>query len=113
MTFGLSIAIEQHGDKQVLILDGRVDTTTTPSLEKELNHLLEAKHKKVILDFGKVDYLSSAGLRLLLSSTKKFQSHGGQLSLCDIGEEVMEIMKMAGFERVLLIYPNLHEALKV
>ncbi|MES2122120.1 MAG: STAS domain-containing protein [Chlamydiota bacterium] len=113
MTIGLNIVIEQSGGVQILKLEGRVDAITTPSLERELGALVETHHEKLLLDFSKVDYLSSAGMRLLLSYTKKMKGKGGVFAMCDIGEDVMEILKMAGFDKVLAFYPNEAEALKL
>ncbi|MBS0620030.1 MAG: STAS domain-containing protein [Verrucomicrobia bacterium] len=112
MAIGLDIAIEQSGENYILRLDGRVDAITTPALEREISSLFDAGHHTVLLDFEKVDYLSSAGMRLLLASTKRFMAKKGRFALFQIGDEVQEILKMAGFERVLAIYLNEADAIK-
>lgn len=112
MGLGLNIAIEEVGGKCVLRLEGRIDAVTSPSLEKEIAHLFEGGHKHMLLDCLKVDYLSSAGMRLLLSSTKKFKGAKGHFALCNLEDEVMEIIKVAGFERVLEIYSSEADGLK-
>lgn len=112
MGIGLNITAEQSGGTHILRLGGRVDAVTTPALEREVARLLEGERVKIILDFSKVDYLSSAGMRLLLSATRKLKGKNGALALCDINEEVMEILQVAGFERVLAIFPNEKDALK-
>lgn len=86
-------------------IEGRVDAAAAPILEKKMESLIEKAHL-VLMDFSKVDYLSSSGMRIMLSASKKLKAHGGKLVFFGINHEVMEIIKVAGFERILLIYPN-------
>lgn len=111
MAMGISIQIEEKGDKRVIRLEGRIDAAATPLLENKLDELLKAGHKKIAIEFSRVDYISSAGLRFLLAATKKTKSAKGMLVLAGIQDEVMEIIKMAGFERILHIFPNEIKAL--
>ena len=107
----LKIAAEDQGKNKVLRLDGRLDAVSSPALEKKIFEFVEGGHIRILLDFSQVDYLSSAGLRLMLSATKKVRAKGGLLVFCSLQDEVMEIVKMAGFERMLPIYPNEQQAL--
>lgn len=111
MTFGLSVKIREIDSKTVMQIDGRLDATSAPVLENKLAELITAEKKLLVVDFAKVDYLSSAGMRLLLSTTKKIKGMNGKLHFCSISDEVMEIIKMAGFERILHIFPTEEEAL--
>lgn len=113
MVVGLNIVLEENGGKSLLHLEGRIDAVTATSLEREINHLYETGHRKILLDFLQVDYLSSAGMRLFLSASKKLKANQGFLLFYNLGDDVMEIIRIAGFERVLRIYPNEQEALKV
>ena len=97
----------------VIHCEGRLDATTTIKLENAINQLIDAKNIRVVVDFNKVDYLSSAGMRLLLSMTKRLKTMGGQLVLCAIHDDVMEIIKMAGFEQILNIYYSQDEAVRI
>lgn len=111
MGIGISIQIEEKGEKRVVRLEGRVDASATPVLESKLDELLKAGHVKIAIDFSRVDYISSAGLRFLLAATKKTRAAKGMLVIAAIQDEVMEIIKMAGFERILHIFPNENKAL--
>jgi len=111
VTFGLNVKIHEVSYKTVMQIDGRLDATSAPVLENKLSELITAGKKKLVIDFAKVDYLSSAGMRLLLSTTKKIKGLDGKLHFCSISDEVMEIIKMAGFERILHIFPTEEEAL--
>ncbi len=112
MTMSIKIQSEVKTNKQILRVEGRLDASSAPILEVRLNELIDAKHTQILIDFSKLDYLSSAGMRLLLSMTKKLKSIEGSLKFCGINEEVMEIIKMAGFERILEIYLTEKEALE-
>jgi len=111
MGIGISIRTEEKDKKQVIRLEGRIDAACTPILETKLEELLKAGHTRLVIDFSRVDYISSAGLRFLLSATKKAKAAKGMLTLSSIQDEVMEIIKMAGFERILHIFPNEEKAL--
>ncbi|MBM3192811.1 MAG: STAS domain-containing protein [Chlamydiae bacterium] len=94
----------------ILRCEGRLDATTAPRLEDEINTLLDQERIKIMIDFTRIDYLSSAGMRLLLSMTKRLKAKKGKLSIFALHDEVSEIIHMAGFEKVLAIYPNQEEA---
>lgn len=110
MTVGLNVKINEVSRGTIIRVDGRLDAASAPILENKLNELIAAGKKRLILDLAKVDYLSSAGMRLLISTTKKLKAMEGKLHFCSINEEVMEIIKMAGFERILSIFPTEQEA---
>jgi anti-anti-sigma factor len=99
--------------KGIIILrcEGRLDATTAPHLENEINKLIDQERNKIMIDFSRIDYLSSAGMRLLLSVTKRLINKRGKLSIFAIHEEVREIISMAGFEKVLAIYHTEEEAM--
>lgn len=101
---------EQHG-KVILRPEGRLDAISSPQLETALNRILDEKQTRILIDFNKIDYLSSAGMRLLLSMTKRLKTKGGGLGLFSIHEDVMEIIRMAGFEHILSIYHDEKQAL--
>lgn len=111
MSVGLQVDFENQGEKTVVRLSGRLDATTSPALEAKAQEILGKQGTKILLDFARVDYLSSAGMRFLLSATKKVKTAGGVLALCSLSDDVMEIIKMAGFERILHIFPTENEAL--
>ncbi len=112
MSMRLNIELEEIPPKIVLRIEGRLDAPSSPTLEKKIHSLLEEDHLFLVLDFSQIDYLSSAGMRLLLSTTKKLKAKGGSLALFSIVEEVMEIIKLAGFEKILNIFKTEQEALQ-
>ena len=111
MVVGLNIQEQDVNGVKVLRLEGRLDAISSNLLEKKMQELLDHSHVYCILDFTKVGYLSSAGMRLLLSMTKKMKQEEGMLAICSMHDDVMEIIRMAGFERILAIYPLEKEAI--
>ncbi len=83
------------------VLEGRLDTITAPELEKELKALPEEK-LALVLDFEKLSYISSAGLRVLLSTQKARNGRGG-MTLTHVNETIMEIFEVTGFLDILTI----------
>lgn len=112
MSVGLHIELEEIDRKIILRLDGRLDAATSSVLERKIDALIEENHIYLLLDFLKVDYLSSAGMRLLLAIAKKLKKKKGALLLFSVGEEVMDILKLAGFEKILQIYESEQDALQ-
>ena len=97
----MNINIEKENGVTILKIEGRLDTTTAPELEKAINAEGEAL-KNLVLDFKGVDYISSAGLRVLLTAQKKMNAQG-HMELTNVSEAVMDIFEMTGFADILVI----------
>jgi len=87
--------------KAVFSLEGRLDTVTAPDLEKDLKATLDGI-SDLTLDFEKLAYISSAGLRVLLSAQKQM-SRQGSMRLLNVNETIMEIFEVTGFSDILTI----------
>jgi len=88
-------------DKLIIKLEGRLDTNTAPVLEKELqNDLSEVKN--LVLDFKDLKYISSAGLRLILSTQKTMDKQGSMI-IQDVNDFIMEVFEATGFIDILTI----------
>lgn len=97
----MNINIERENGKALMKIEGRLDTTTAPELEKAING--EGNElKSLVLDFKGVDYISSAGLRVLLTAQKKMNAQG-HMELRGVSEAVMDIFEMTGFADILVI----------
>lgn len=90
-----------NGNECICKVSGRVDTTTAPQLEKELNDGIE-NIQQLVLDLEDVEYISSAGLRVLLA-TQKIMNKQGKMIVKNVNEMVMEIFEMTGFVDMLTI----------
>ena len=88
-----------NGNALCIALEGRLDTTTSPELEKELKTALNGVDE-LTFDFAKLDYISSAGLRVLLSAHKTMMKQGG-MKVIHVNELVMEVFEVTGFSDIL------------
>lgn len=84
-----------------IALEGRLDTSTAPQLEAEINANLEGV-TEFELDFAKLDYISSAGLRVLLAA-QKIMNKQGSMKVCNVNPEIMEVFDITGFSDILTI----------
>ena len=97
----MTIEIKKNAEQTVIVLAGRLDTTTAPALDKTINNDIEGA-KNLVLDFKSLEYISSAGLRVLLGAQKKMQKIG-TMKVTNVCEEVMEVFEMTGFADILVI----------
>ena len=90
------------GNTLVLALEGRLDTTTAPQLENELKVSLYDT-KALTLDMEKLEYLSSAGLRVLLAAQKQMQKQKAEMVVVNVNEIIMEVFEITGFVDIITI----------
>jgi anti-sigma B factor antagonist len=100
-----------HGDVIALSLVGRIDTVSAPVLEQAINRTIEGGGRKILLDFSGVSYISSGGLRVLLSAAKRLRDPGDRFGLCCLSPDVLKIIKLTGFTSIFTIYSSEGEAL--
>lgn len=97
----MDILKEQQGSDLTVRLKGRLDTNTAPQLERELKSAL-AGVEELTLDFEALDYVSSAGLRVILGAQKQMNRQGGMV-IRHVNDDVMEVFEMTGFVDILTI----------
>ena len=97
----MKITKNQNGTQLNIAVEGRMDTTTAPELEKELRESLDGI-TELTLDFSKLDYISSAGLRVLLSAHKTMRDKGS-MKVTNANEIVQEVFDVTGFSDILTI----------
>jgi anti-sigma B factor antagonist len=97
----MTIEIKKNADEVVIQICGRLDTITAPTLDKTINEEI-GDTKNLILDMKNLEYISSAGLRVLLGAQKKMQKIGS-MKVVNVCEEVMEVFEMTGFADILTI----------
>lgn len=98
----MKLTENRDGNNIEILVEGRVDTTTSASLQQAIL-LAFQKCSQVALNVEKVDYISSAGLRALLIGQKTANSKGGNMTLRKVQPAVMEVLKMSGFSTILKI----------
>ena len=99
----LNIQKAVENETALVSLEGRLDAVASPQLEKEIKELLPGL-RELTLDFSKLDYISSAGLRVLLS-TQKVMNKQGSMKLTHVNETIMEIFEVTGFTDILTVEP--------
>lgn len=97
----MTIDIKRNADETTIKLAGRLDTITAPALDKTINEDI-ADTKNLVLDLKELEYISSAGLRVLLSAQKKYGKLG-YLKVTNVCEEIMSVFEMTGFADILTI----------
>ena len=97
----MTIEIKRNAEETIIKLVGRLDTTTAPALDKTINEDI-AGTKNLVLDVKELEYISSAGLRVLLGAQKKMQKIGS-MKVTNVCEAVMEVFEMTGFADILVI----------
>ena len=97
----LNIQKTLENGKALFTLEGRLDTTTAPELEKELRNSIDGV-SALTLDFAALEYISSAGLRVLLAA-QKIMNKQGEMKISHVNETIMEIFEVTGFSDILSI----------
>lgn len=97
----MTIEKTNNGSELTVALTGRLDTTTAPQLEAELKQSFTGI-EKLVLDFAALEYLSSAGLRVLLAA-QKIMNKQGEMTIRNVNETIAEIFEVTGFSDVLTI----------
>ncbi|MDQ1265494.1 MAG: hypothetical protein QG635_645 [Bacteroidota bacterium] len=98
------------GDALILAIKGRLDAVTSAELESSAIALIDSGNKKLILDFSNLDYISSAGLRVLLLIAKKMKSSGGSVALASMKEFIKEVFEISGFISIFQIADDVDKA---
>ena len=99
----MTINKKLDGSQLAVEIEGRLDTTTAPSLELELNENSDLSAvETLIFDFEKLEYVSSAGLRVLLATQKAMKSHGSMI-IKNVNDSIMEVFEITGFADILTI----------
>lgn len=100
---------EDKVDGQVVIyLSGRIDSTAAVEFEEKLIEVVDKGCHTMIIDFLKVQFISSAGLRVLLLAAKKVKPYGGKVLLCDMSKDVREVFDISGFSSIFEIHDNVN-----
>ncbi len=96
----------------VMRLEGNLDTNTSSDAHESLNQLIDGGASKVLVNFADVDFVSSAGLRILLATAKRLSGSGGNLRISNLNETVAEVFEISGFSTILDVFASEEEALQ-
>jgi anti-anti-sigma factor len=106
----VNIIESKQGAVTVLSLEGRLDAVSAPELERKATALAAAGETRIVIDCARLEYVSSAGLRVFLSTAKRLKAVQGRFALGAAVEQVREILEMAGFATVLPVLKTAQDA---
>ncbi len=107
----MELQVRQEGNVTVVTVAGRLDAVTAPEYEKKARELIDSGVVRLVVDFEKVDYVSSAGLRGLLVTAKLLKPKGGQMRCANIRGNVREVFQITGLSYVFPLDDDLASAL--
>lgn len=99
----MEVRILDQNDEKVVVIEGRVDTVTASELEMKVSLIWTISGITLVFDCSKLEYLSSSGLRVILTAYKQVTSKGGKFILRNLTREVRSVIDLTGFSRILTI----------
>ena len=107
----MEIKEDKIDGQTVVSLSGRIDSTAAVEFEEKIIEIVDAGTHTMIIDFLRVQFISSAGLRVLLLAAKKVKPYGGKILLCDMSKDVREVFDISGFSSIFEIHDNVTTAI--
>lgn len=107
----MKIQEQTEGNLTILRPEGRIDAAALPEFSAHLNRVIRDGANKVLIDFSKCDYMSSAGIRALLEGYKQMEDKKGQLAFCSVNSNLMELFEVVSLDKVFTIYTTEFDAL--
>ena len=97
------------GSSTVVEIDGRLDTLSSPDFERQMLNWIGEGRTELVVDFSKVDYISSAGLRSLMLAAKSAKNQGGRVACCGLQGVVKKVFDISGFSTIIPVYDSLDD----
>ncbi len=107
----IEVAEERDGDALVLLPVGRLHSANTRAFEAIVMERIDAGERRVVVDFSRLDFISSSGMRVLLLAAKKLHAGEGTLVLCSMQDHIEEVFRISGFDRIIPIRDSRESAL--
>ena len=107
----MQISIKTTNDVTVLDIEGKLDALTSPDAQSQITRLVEEGATKILVNCDKLDYVSSAGLHVLLAAAKQLKSDDGELRICCLNDIVKEVFDISGFITIFKVFASVSEAL--
>ena len=107
----MKIDVTAAQDVQILAFKGSLDSNTSPDAEAQVNAVIDAGHHRLLFNFTELDYVSSAGLRVVLGTARRLGDAKGELRICGLNQRAQMVFDITGFSNVLNISKTEEEAL--
>ncbi len=109
----MKVTNEKTLELLIIHVEGRLDAITSGDFEKEVMPMIQQSGQPVLIDFGNLDYISSAGLRTILLLAKEMKKADNALALCCLNETITEIFSISGFDTIVSIYPTIEDGINL
>ena len=109
----MEISQKEENGIVFIAIKGRLDADSSPEAEKVVKDVLKGQTSRILFNLGALDYLSSAGLRVLLSASKEMRRKEGKIVLCALNEFVKEIFEVSGFQSLIPIVDSVESGIEV
>ena len=107
----MEISVKTVDEIKVLEFKGKLDSQTFPDAQDQLSELIDKGEMKILVNLEKLDYISSAGLRVLLIAAKQLKLYGGEIRICSLNDVVTEVFNISGFVTIFKVFGSESEAL--
>ena len=107
----MRISVRTTNQVKILAFEGTLDTETSPEAHQQFTRLIEEGENRFLVNFENLDYISSAGLRVLLAAAKKLKETNGEVRICGANEVVSEVLEISGFTAIFKVFATEPEAL--
>ncbi len=108
----MEITVTVAGEVKVIRIEGKLDTQSSPDVQTQLAQLIDQGATKLVVNFEKLDYISSTGLNVLLKAAKQLKGNSGELRICGLNEFVQQVFDISGFTTILTVTKTEPEALE-
>ena len=107
----MEVTVKEVNEVNVMSFEGNLDTNTEPQAQKQIDQLIDGGSSKILINFDNLNYISSAGLRVLLATAKKLKATSGDLKICGLNKTVQEVFDISGFSSILSVVATEEDAL--
>ena len=107
----MNIVTKKDEKAMIVSLEGRMDALSSPEFEKEMNGLVDKDETLLVVDCSNLEYISSSGLRSILTVAKKLKTRNGRILLASLTDMVKEVFEISGFSNIIPIHSSLEDAL--
>ena len=108
----MEISQKEENGIVFIVIKGRLDADSSPEAEEVVKAVLKGQTSRILFDLGAMEYLSSAGLRVLLGAAKEMRRREGKIVLCDLNEFVKEIFEVSGFQSLIPIADSVESGIE-
>ncbi len=107
----MEVTVKEVNEVSVLSFEGNLDTNTAPQAQAQIDQLIDGGSVKILINFDNLNYINSAGLRVLLATAKKLKAASGDLKICGLNQTVQEVFDISGFSSILSVVATEEDAL--